>query len=111
MEMMNDCYKKNYRDYDWLIFFEIDEYIFLYKNKNIKRFFQNPKFKKCERIQLNWIFHIDNNLLYYAPRPLKERFSQREKKSERCFKRGLEWNKVYIKRTYSKFNNRLCSYT
>jgi len=92
MEMMNDCYKKNYRYYDWLIFFEIDEYIFLYKIKNIKNYFKNPKFKKCERIQLNWIFHTDNNLLYYDSRPLKERFSEREKKA-RGVSKG-DWNGI-----------------
>ena len=33
--MMNDCYKKNFKKYDWLIFFEIDEYIHLKNFKNI----------------------------------------------------------------------------
>ena len=92
MEMMNDCYKKNYRYYDWLIFFEIDEYIFLYKIKNIKHFLGNKIFNKCERIQLNWIFHTDNNLLYYDPRPLKERFPEREKKA-RGVSKG-DWNGI-----------------
>ena len=81
MEMMNDCYKKQYHNFNWLIFFEIDEYIYLNKFKSIKHFFKNPKFQKCERIQFNWIFHTDNNLLYYDPRPLKERFNEREKKA------------------------------
>ena len=24
-DMMNDCYKKNYLNYDWMVFYEIDE--------------------------------------------------------------------------------------
>ena len=92
MEMMNDCYKRNYRNYDWLIFFEIDEYIHLKNIKSIKDYLQSSKFYKCQRIQLNWIFHTDNNLLYYDQRPLKQRFTERERKA-RGVKRG-DWNGI-----------------
>ena len=81
LAMMNDCYKNNFRDYDWLIFFEVDEFIYLKNFKNIKDYLSNKKLNKCQRIQLNWIFHTDNNLLYYDNRPLKERFPEREKKA------------------------------
>ncbi len=33
---------------------------------------------KCQRIQLNWIFHTDNNQLYYENKSLAERFPSRE---------------------------------
>ena len=36
--MMNDLYKKIYLDYDWMVFYEIDEYIYLKNYPNIKRF-------------------------------------------------------------------------
>ncbi len=68
------CYKENYKKYDWLIFFDMDEFIFLKNYKNIKKFLKKKIFNKCQRIQLNWIFHTDNNLLYYDNRPLAERF-------------------------------------
>jgi len=74
-EMMNDCYKTNYLKYDWLIFYEIDEYIFLKNYKNIKKFLSEKKFNNCETIQLNWIMHTDNNNIYYENKPLKIRFS------------------------------------
>ena len=79
--MMNDCYRKNFLDYDWLIFFEVDEFIYLKDYKNIKDYLGNKRFDKCERIQLNWIFHTDNNLLYYDNRSLKERFPETELKA------------------------------
>ena len=81
LEMMNDCYIKNYLNYDWLIFFDLDEFIYLRNFKNIKKFLNNGRFKKCQRIQLNWLFHTDNNLLYYDKRPIKERFKQKSKKA------------------------------
>ena len=76
-----DCYKKNYKKYNWLIFFDMDEYIFLRNYKNIKNYLKKKKFNKCQRIQLNWIFHTDNNLLNYDNRTLSERFPEREKKA------------------------------
>ena len=79
--MMIDCYKKNYHNYDWLIFFEIDEFIYLKDYKSIKDYLGNQRFDKCQRIQLNWLFHTDNNLLYYDSRPLKERFPEKERKA------------------------------
>jgi len=35
LAIMNDCYQTNYVYYDWLIFYEIDEFIHLYKYNNI----------------------------------------------------------------------------
>ena len=33
-----DCYRKHYRKYNWLIFYDIDEFIFLKNYSNIKDF-------------------------------------------------------------------------
>ena len=72
--IMNDCYRKNYKNYNWLIFFEIDEYIYLKDFNNVKNFLKNNRFNNCQKVQLNWVFHTDNNLLHYENRTLKERF-------------------------------------
>ena len=72
--IMNDCYRKNYKNYNWLIFFEIDEYIYLKDFNNVKIFLRNNRFNNCQKVQLNWVFHTDNNLLHYENRTLKERF-------------------------------------
>ena len=74
MPIMNDCYQTNYQIYDWLIFYELDEYIHLSNFTNIKPFLNLPKFKNCEVIYLNLICHTDNNLIYYDNRSLAERF-------------------------------------
>jgi hypothetical protein len=72
--IMNHCYRNNYKNYNWLIFFEIDEYIYLKDFNNVKLFLNNSRFNNCQKVQLNWIFHTDNNLLHYENRTLKERF-------------------------------------
>ena len=74
LKIMNDCYHKNYKYYDWLLFYEIDEYIHLYNFQNIKLFLNQAKFKKCQEIFLNLVCHTDNNYLYYRDEPLAKRF-------------------------------------
>lgn len=73
---MNDCYIKNYRKYDWLIFYDIDEFIHLNNYSNVKYFLSNSKFKTCPLIYLNLVCHTDNGLLYYENKSLFERFPE-----------------------------------
>jgi len=79
-KIMNNCYKSNYNKYDWLIFYEIDEFIHLYKHKSIKKFLNKKKFKDCQVIYLNLVCHTDNNLLYYQNKSLFKRFPHVNKK-------------------------------
>ena len=72
--IMNDCYNKNKNKYDWLIFYEIDEFINLYKYTNVKDFLRQKRFKNCKVILLNIINHSDNDQLYYENKTLRERF-------------------------------------
>lgn len=73
-KIFNDCYKKNNKKYDWLIFYDLDEYINLKDYTNIKNFLSEKKFNKCKLIYLNCIRHTDNDLIYYDNRSLAERF-------------------------------------
>lgn len=36
----------------------------------------DTRFNGCQKVQLNWKFHSDNNLLHYENRSLKERFPE-----------------------------------
>ena len=76
---MEDCRKNNFKKFDWLIFFDMDEFIYLKNYPNIKDFLNQKIFNKCQRIQLNWYIHTDNNLLFYDNRTLKERFPEKKK--------------------------------
>ena len=73
--ILNDCYKKNKDNYDWVMFSEIDEFIHLYNNySTVQSFFDEPKFNNCTVVYLNLVCHTDNGKLYYENKPLKERF-------------------------------------
>ena len=76
MMIYNDCYNNNYEIYDWLIFNDLDEYIYLKEYNNIKIFLNKPRFNKCEIIQLNWVLFTDNNYIYYENKSLLERFTE-----------------------------------
>ena len=74
INMMNDCYQKNYEKYDWLMFYDVDEFIHLKNYQNIKEFLTEKKFNGCQKIYLNWVFHTDNDLLHYENTTVQERF-------------------------------------
>ena len=71
---LKDCYKKNYKVYDWFIMIDMDEYIFLKNCNNVKSFLNDKRFLKSNLIYLNRVFHTDNNQIYYKNKSLFERF-------------------------------------
>lgn len=76
--IMNNCYQNNYNKYDWLIFYDIDEFIYLKNYNNIKLFLNESKFTNCGKIELNWLHLKNDNLIYYDNRPLSIRFNEKE---------------------------------
>ena len=74
LNILKHCYENNYNKFDWLIFYDIDEYINLKNYRNIKDFLNKKNFKNCQNIYLNWIIHTDNNLVFYENKSLHERF-------------------------------------
>ena len=78
LDVLNHCYKNNYKIYNWLILFDMDEFIFLNKINNVKIFLKNDIFKKCRVIFLNEVVHTDNNQIYYKKGKLIERFKEIE---------------------------------
>ena len=77
--IMNSCYQTYHDQYDWLLFYELDEFLYLRNYKNIKSFLVNKMFDECESIQLNWVHMSDNNQIFYENKPLYERFPERGK--------------------------------
>ena len=77
INMLNNCYKNNFKLYDWFIMFDMDEFIYLKNYGSIKNYLNNKKFKKCKVINLNRPFHTDNNQIYYKNKSLSERFPEK----------------------------------
>ena len=72
-----DCYEKNNKNYDWLSFFDADEFLEL-KPKGIKiqEFLDNKRFNNCQNIKFNWVIYSDNNKLYYENKKIQDRFTR-----------------------------------
>ena len=64
LKILNDCYKNNNKIFDWFAMFDMDEFIFLKNFKNIKSFLNDKRFKRCNLIHLNRVFHTDNDQIY-----------------------------------------------
>jgi len=77
--IMDSCYQTYHDMYDWLIFYELDEFLYLKDYQNIKPYLNQNKFNQCQSIQLNWVHMSDNNQIYYENKPLFERFPERGK--------------------------------
>ena len=75
MEIFRDCYEKNNKNYDWLSFFDVDEFLEI-KPKGIKiqEFLDNKRYNNCENIKINWLLYSDDEKLYYENKPVQERF-------------------------------------
>ena len=71
---LNDCYQKNNKSYEWIAFYDIDEFLYIKHYHNLNTFLSLSKFKKCQSILINWKYYGDNDKLYYEPKPLKQRF-------------------------------------
>ena len=78
MLSFNHCYQKNKNNYDWFIFYDIDEFIYINKYKSIKEYLNRNNFMKCNIIYLNHVIHTDNNQIYYQNFSLFERFPEIE---------------------------------
>ena len=70
-----DCYEKHNKEYDWLSFFDIDEYLML-KPKGIKiqKFLENERYRDCPNVKINWLMFSDNGQVKYEKKPLIKRF-------------------------------------
>ena len=75
MRAYYDCYEKHSKEYDWLSFFDIDEYLML-KPKGIKiqRFLENKRYKDCPIVKINWLMFSDNGQISYENKPITKRF-------------------------------------
>ena len=75
--IMYEKYKKRCK---WLTFFDFDEYLVMHfnkeKNLTLNEFLNNSIYDKCDAIEINWLMHGDNNLVYYDNRTLVERFTK-----------------------------------
>lgn len=72
----HDCYIRNQKEYDWIAFFDFDEFLTLTNHKNIKEYLSEDRFNDYDIIHLNWMSFDDNDLIENDGRKLQERFTR-----------------------------------
>ena len=76
MRIYTDCYEKNSKNYSWLSYFDIDEYLYLKpEGIKIKEFLSNERYKDCQNVKFNWVLYSDDEKLHYENKPVQERFT------------------------------------
>lgn len=72
-----ECYDNYNKDYDWICFFDCDEFLaFRNKRMTIPEFLANKRFDEYDMIHVNWMLYGDNDLLENDGRPVVERFKK-----------------------------------
>ena len=77
LKAYNECYEEYKNDYDWFLFFDIDEFMFFNsenKNNKMNEFLAQKKFNGFDMIHLNWLCYGDCGNVHYSDRPVIERF-------------------------------------
>ena len=75
-----NCYARYNKLYDWISFFDIDEFLILLpRNSTIQSFMESPRYKNCQLVRFNWKVFNDNGQLDYVDKPLMERFRKQTK--------------------------------
>lgn len=59
----NDFYNTYAKLYDWVAFWDIDEFLVLDSNSSIQDFISEQRFKEFNCIAINWCYFDDNNLI------------------------------------------------
>ena len=72
----NHCYINYNKDYNWMAFYDADEYLYINNYTNINKFLSLPQFNNCSSILINWKYYGDNDNIYYEPKPLQQRFTK-----------------------------------
>ena len=73
-QAFKDCYQMNSKYYDWLSFFDIDEFLEIDKKyKTIQDFLNDKIFQSCKSIKINWLLYKNDISLYYDKKNIQER--------------------------------------
>jgi len=69
-----EAYKVYGHDYDWMGFFDIDEFVSIDDGLDIPSFLGNPMYDGTHIVHLNWRYYGDNGLVHYEDSPVVSRF-------------------------------------
>ena len=76
LDAYNECYKTYGEEYDWIAFFDIDEFMFINCSKTIGEYLARPEFNNYDMLHINWLLFGDNGQLQNDGRGILQRLTQ-----------------------------------
>lgn len=76
LKAYTECYSEYGNKYDWIAFFDVDEFLTFSTHKNIQEYLSDKMFNDFYSIKINCLNYDDNDMLYNDGRPLLERFKR-----------------------------------
>lgn len=76
LDAYNECYKTYGGEYDWIAFFDIDEFMFINCNKTIGEYLARSEFNDYDMLHINWLLFGDGGQLRNDGRYLLHRITQ-----------------------------------
>lgn len=74
LKAYQDCYETHKHHFDWIAYFDCDEFLTFTQSITIKEFLRQKQFNRYQLIHINWMVYGDNNLLYNDGRKVVDRF-------------------------------------
>lgn len=73
LDAYNECYKEYGSAYDWIMFFDMDEFMYLNNTNKVKEYLSGHVFDRFAMIHINWLNFGDNGQLKDDGRELQNR--------------------------------------
>lgn len=67
-------YEKEFKNYDWIAYIDIDEFLVIKDGVSLATFLSNPLYKNFEEIRICWKLYGDNDLIYKEEGNVVDRF-------------------------------------
>ena len=94
-----ECYKTKVSSFDWICYFDVDEFLNFRDNYTLDSFLNQKMFSTADTILIPWVQYDDNNLLFYEDLPVVKRFTHISKTKKQGVKSivrcGKEFNDEY----------------
>lgn len=76
LQTYNEAYRTYRNEFDWLAFFDDDEWLVLKKDRDIKSYLSRDIFRKADCLHINWKIYGDNGHLHPTGEPTFEQFPE-----------------------------------
>ena len=85
----DDCYNKNNKEFDWIAFFDADEFLtFAEDDMTLEKWISDERFSDTSIIHINWLVYDNNGQLFKREGGVQERFTRPMLPLNRCAQYG-----------------------